>query len=64
MRTGEDWPAEPWPSVRERMPLGRWSRLEEIAAVVMCLASDEMSFTTGHVWCADGGFTFADIMEG
>lgn len=63
-RTGEDWPAEPWPSVKARMPLGRWGRPEEIAAVVMCLASDEVSFTTGHTWCADGGFTIAGIMEG
>ncbi|MEM9356536.1 MAG: SDR family oxidoreductase, partial [Pseudomonadota bacterium] len=37
---------------------------EEIAAVAAFLASDECSFTTGHVFCADGGFTVAGVMEG
>lgn len=63
-RTRDDMPAEPWPSVRARMPLARWGRPEEIAEVAMFLASDVCSFTTGHVWCADGGYTIAGIMEG
>ena len=63
-KTSEKQPEEPWPSVKARMPLARWGRPEEIAAVAMFLASDECSFTTGHVWCADGGYTIAGIMEG
>lgn len=63
-KTSEAQPEEPWPSVRARMPLARWGRPEEIAAVAAFLASEECSFTTGHVWCADGGYTIAGIMEG
>ena len=63
-KTSERQPDELWPSVKARMPLARWGRPEEIAAVAMFLASDECSFTTGHVWCADGGYTVAGIMEG
>lgn len=63
-KTSDRQPVEPWPSVKARMPLARWGRPEEIAAVAMFMASDECSFTTGHVWCADGGYTIAGIMEG
>jgi len=63
-KTSEKQPDEPWPSVKARMPLARWGRPEEIAAVAMFLASDDCSFTTGHVWCADGGYTVAGVMEG
>lgn len=63
-RTRAEQPDEPWPSVKARMPLARWGRPEEVAEVAMFLASDACSFTTGHVWCADGGYTIAGIMEG
>ena len=63
-KTMAEQPADPWPSVKARMPLGRWGRPEEIAAVAFFLCSDDCSFTTGHVWCADGGYTIAGIMEG
>ncbi len=63
-KTMESQPDEPWPSVKGRMPLGRWGKPEEIAEVALFLASDACTFTTGHVWCADGGYTIAGIMEG
>jgi len=63
-KTGPHMPEEPWPSVKARMPLGRFGRPEEIAAVAAFLASDEASFVTGHSYAADGGFTIAGIMEG
>ena len=63
-KTSDKQPDEPWPSVKGRMPLGRWGRPEEIAEVAYFLASEACSFTTGHVWCADGGYTIAGIMEG
>jgi 3-oxoacyl-[acyl-carrier protein] reductase len=55
---------KPGPSILARMPLQRFGTPEEIAAVVAFLASGEASFTTGHVYAADGGFTITGIMEG
>ena len=51
-------------SAQDRMPLKRYGSPEEIAEVAAFLASDACSFTTGHVYAADGGFTVAGIMEG
>lgn len=51
------------PSVAARMPMKRFGRPEEIAAMAAFLASDESSFTTGHTLAADGGFTIAGILE-
>ncbi|MEM7255502.1 MAG: glucose 1-dehydrogenase [Pseudomonadota bacterium] len=55
---------KPPDTVMARMPLRRFGKPEEIAAVAAFLASDECSFTTGHVFGADGGFTVAGVMEG
>ncbi len=52
------------PSVASRMPLKRFGKPEEIAALAAFLASDEASFTTGHTFAADGGFTISGILEG
>jgi 2-keto-3-deoxy-L-fuconate dehydrogenase len=39
-----------------RQPMGRLGQAEEIAALVLYLASDEASFTTGAVHVIDGGW--------
>ena len=54
----------PAPSVYNRAPLQRFADASEIAAMICFAASDECSFTTGHVLAADGGFTVAGVMEG
>ncbi|WP_420860391.1 SDR family oxidoreductase [Algirhabdus cladophorae] len=40
-----------------RQPLGRVATAEEIAALVVYLASDESAFTTGHPHIIDGGWS-------
>ena len=40
-----------------RQPMGRVARAEEIAALVVYLASDESAFTTGHTHIIDGGWS-------
>ena len=55
---------EPGPAVMMRMPMRRFGRPEEIAAVAAFLASKESSFVTGHTYAADGGYTVSGMMEG
>ena len=40
-----------------RQPMGRIAKAEEIAALVVYLASDESAFTTGHAHIIDGGWS-------
>ena len=46
-----------WQSFADRQPIGRLGRPEEIAALLVYLASDESSFTTGQVHVIDGGWS-------
>lgn len=41
----------------DRQPMGRIATAEEIAALVVYLASDESAFTTGHPHVIDGGWS-------
>jgi 2-keto-3-deoxy-L-fuconate dehydrogenase len=39
----------------DRQPMGRLGTAEEVAALAVYLASDEASYTTGHIHLVDGG---------
>ncbi len=41
----------------ERIPMGRWGELDEIAGAAVFLASDAASFVTGSALFVDGGWT-------
>jgi 2-keto-3-deoxy-L-fuconate dehydrogenase len=40
----------------DRQPMGRLGTAEEVASLAVYLASDEASYTTGHIHLVDGGF--------
>jgi NAD(P)-dependent dehydrogenase (short-subunit alcohol dehydrogenase family) len=40
-----------------KVPLGRPGTAEEVAAMILFLASDEASFATGSFFSVDGGIT-------
>jgi gluconate 5-dehydrogenase len=41
----------------QRIPMGRWGELGEIAGPALFLASDASSFVTGSALFVDGGWT-------
>ncbi|MBU1360434.1 MAG: SDR family oxidoreductase [Gammaproteobacteria bacterium] len=50
-------PAEARKAFIARQPMGRLAQAEEIAPLVVFLASDESQFVTGQAYAADGGIT-------
>jgi len=51
----EDLPEHVKDEIRDDTPLGRFGTVEEIAEVVVFLASDRSSFITGEIIDANGG---------
>jgi NAD(P)-dependent dehydrogenase (short-subunit alcohol dehydrogenase family) len=45
------------PQWEKRTPVGRMGKPEELQGVVLYLASDASSYTTGSDFIVDGGFT-------
>lgn len=43
--------------MREKVPLGRWGTVDEIAECILFLVSDRSSYMTGQILVADGGET-------
>ena len=41
----------------DKIPLGRWGKLSELAGPILFLASEASSFMTGAVLTLDGGWT-------
>jgi len=57
MTTGIKQVPEVYESLRRAVPLQRWGTAEEVAAVIVFLASQASSFVTGAVVPVDGGIT-------
>jgi NAD(P)-dependent dehydrogenase (short-subunit alcohol dehydrogenase family) len=46
-----------------RTPMKRFGKLEELVGAAVYLASDEASFTTGHLLAVDGGFLASGVNQ-
>jgi NAD(P)-dependent dehydrogenase (short-subunit alcohol dehydrogenase family) len=45
--------------VKDKIPMGRWATVDEIAESILYLASDRSSYMTGHALVIDGGESIA-----
>jgi NAD(P)-dependent dehydrogenase (short-subunit alcohol dehydrogenase family) len=46
-----------------RTPMKRFGKLDELGGAVVYLASEEASFTTGHILAVDGGFLASGVNQ-
>jgi NAD(P)-dependent dehydrogenase (short-subunit alcohol dehydrogenase family) len=46
-----------------RTPMQRFGKLDELGGAVVYLASEEASFTTGHILAVDGGFLASGVNQ-
>jgi NAD(P)-dependent dehydrogenase (short-subunit alcohol dehydrogenase family) len=46
---------EIWEEVKSQRPIGRLAEVEEIAAAIVFLCSEQASFVSGSAWSVDGG---------
>lgn len=53
----KDWSADTFERIKQGTLLGRMAKPEEIAPLVMFLASDEASYITGSEFLIDGGYS-------
>jgi glucose 1-dehydrogenase len=51
------------PKMLERIPLGRWGRTSDIAAVAAFLASDDAAYMTGEDVTVDAGMTVGMVLD-
>jgi 3-oxoacyl-[acyl-carrier protein] reductase len=51
------WPEEVKKSFIEKIPLGRLGKPEDVAKVVVFLASDDSNYITGQIINVDGGIS-------
>lgn len=54
---GENWGEELKAFFQQAIPMGRWGTVDEQAAAIAFIASDEASFITGQVLTVGGGLT-------
>lgn len=58
---GGNEPPTDW--LKQRLPIGRQGSADEIAALVLFVASDEASYSTGAEFVADGGATATHALK-